>query len=110
MPTLQLRRQLYSMKFLYKLLRGTIDSPYLLSKININVPSRTSRNRDLFVLAKMRTDALQNSPLQKMMSLYNKLSKIHNEIDFFFDTKGNFEKKILGALVQLEISCCIVVV
>ena len=100
MNTLRLRRDLFALRQLYKIINGIQDTSYLLSKINIHVPPRASRMKGLFRLSRARTEILSNSPLERMMALYNILTEINNEIDIFFDNKTQFEKNIVQALVQ----------
>jgi len=88
------------MKQLYCILRGKTDSSYLLSEINIYVPPCQSRSTDIFLPTKSRTNVYLNSPLQSMMTLYNKLAKLDPNIDIFYDSKRKFEDRILQALVQ----------
>ena len=98
--TIRIRRDLYSVKHLYSILNGKTDATNLLHKINIYVPSVTTRNKNLFLPHRTRTNTLSNSPINKMMSLYNKLITIDETIDIFFDNQKQFENKITRALVQ----------
>ena len=93
LSSLQARRKFYILKLLYSLLRGQIDSPYLLSKINFHLPPRTSRMRVFLSASRSRTNLLSDSPIETMIAEYNKVVEVNDEIDIFFDTKQKFEKK-----------------
>ena len=80
----QVRRKFYILKLLYGLLRGQIDSPYLLSKINFHVPPGTSRMRGLLSASRSRTNLLSDSPIETMIAEYNEVVEVNNETDFFF--------------------------
>ena len=86
-------------KLLYNILHRRMDSPYLFSEIHISLPTRASRPRGLFSISKTRTNILHNSPMEKGMKLCNRLIRINRDI--FFNTKYNFEKKVMQALTQL---------
>ena len=101
MNELRLRRDLTILKQLYNVVNGECDTPYLLSKINIYVPPRLNRaKRTLFLPSKARTNILSKAPLERMMTLYNTLLKEDCEIDIFFNTKKEFERRVMQALVH----------
>jgi len=100
MNTLRLRRDLFGLRQLYKIVNGIHDTSYLLSKINIHVPLRVSRMKGLFWLSRAhRTKTLSDAPLERMMALYNVLTEINDKIDIFFNNITQFEKEIVQALV-----------
>ena len=92
------------MKLLHSTLRGQTNSPYLSSKINIiYVPSRVGRAKGLFLPSGTGTQLLANSPIERMMILYNKLIEIISEIIVFSDTKVKFEGQTMVALARLHL-------
>lgn len=92
LPTLQSRRTTSNVLFLHKLLTGEIDSPSLLSSVNINVPAnperlqRSQRRYELIYLKTCTTNYADNEPLRHICRDYNNLyeficfSKTINEI------------------------------
>ena len=99
--TLKLSRDLNSLKQLYNILNGHSDSPVLLFKININAPSGKRRRRDLSKFPRVRTNILLHSPMEKMMSLYNELVNINQNIDIFSDNRRQFENGVIRALAHV---------
>lgn len=77
--TLKQRRDFNDVMFLHKLITGSIDSPVLLSHVNFRVPRLNSRNNDIFVADRFRTNVGDHCALNRAMSLVN---EIENEIDF----------------------------
>lgn len=57
--------------FIAKLLKGEIDAPNILSRVNFNVPARTLRNSNLLRLDFHRTDYAQNEPIRAMCVMLN---------------------------------------
>lgn len=67
------RRKISDVMFLYKVINGFILCPDFLTNINIAVPRKGSRlcNRRTFTLPHTRTNVGQHSPLYRMLSFYN---------------------------------------
>lgn len=66
------RRRFLETIFLYKSIRGLIDSRSYLSNITFFVPnSRTTRNLNTFYYSASRTNLGANSPLNRIMGAYN---------------------------------------
>lgn len=89
------RRTVSDLCMLYKILHSTIDSPYLLSQLNLRIPSRTIRNTNLFDIPYRRTNTGQHSPLIRMQNSFNELSS-RVDIDIFSLSFLKF-KKIMRA-------------
>ena len=70
------RRNLASLSFLYKLINGQIDCPYLMSKLNLTVPRIGSRSESFFYTAFCRTNVLSKSPVVHMCAVYNKICQL----------------------------------
>ena len=49
--------------------------------------------RGLLSASRSRTNLLSDSPIETMITEYNKVVEVDNEIDIFFNTKQKFEKK-----------------
>jgi len=79
--TFIIRKDLCTMKHLYNIPNGGTASPYLLSKKSIYVPQGAKRLRNLFLPPRVRTNTSSNSPITKMMAIYNKAMKINRKID-----------------------------
>ena len=58
-PSLESRRLQYDLMFLRNVLRGDIDSPYLLRCFSLHVPARTTRNLSLFYAAYARINTVK---------------------------------------------------
>lgn len=71
--SLEKRRAISSIKFLYNLLHNKIDCPYLLSQINFLVPRQQSRQSLTFYNERARTNVYIKSPIYSMCSNYNKI-------------------------------------
>jgi Reverse transcriptase (RNA-dependent DNA polymerase) len=92
LDTLEVRRKKVDLYFLYKLLNNLIDSPELLSMINIKTPLCKLRSVELFYLSLATTNLMSNSPIYRIM----KLANIYN-VDLFVNYFCEF--KILINLV-----------
>lgn len=80
--TLEYRRRMSDLTFLYKIINGQIYSPELLSNLNFRVRSANTRLTTMFKLHKRNTNTGEFSPLQRMQNIGNKVSSI----DIFFCT------------------------
>ncbi|XP_046666477.1 uncharacterized protein LOC124358227 [Homalodisca vitripennis] len=65
LPSLETRRSIHDVHFLYKLVNGIIDCPDLLQKINFQIPTGT-RSRVLFARTSVTTSYAANSPVIRM--------------------------------------------
>ncbi|KAG8274853.1 hypothetical protein J6590_098666 [Homalodisca vitripennis] len=64
--SLELRRRVASLMFLYKLVRGVVDDPASLAVLSYRVPSFNSRSKLLFAVPFCRTTAHASSPLYRI--------------------------------------------
>lgn len=71
MCTLEKRREVTGVLFIYQLLSGSIDSPNLLKLVNINSRPRTLRNNEFLYLNTHRTNYGLHKPMSTMSSLFN---------------------------------------
>lgn len=97
MHTLEARRKKSDLVFLFKILNYCIDSPSLISSININTYHRT-RSAKLFTLQVFRNNTSFYSPLTRMCRLYNELSQTHKELDLFNCTLDSFRGRALSLI------------
>lgn len=96
MKTLEARRDILSLNFLYGIIWGLVDCQDLLQAIQINVPSRSLRfNSYFFNVGFHRTEYALNEPLTKVLRLYNKHC---NQLDISFSHQ-HF-KTILNNLIN----------
>ena len=79
------RRQIQSIKFLYKLLHNAIDCPFLPNEVSFRVPRIGSRHRADFSLDKARSKIVQQNPIYLMCSSFNTLS---NLCDIYYHNLG----------------------
>jgi hypothetical protein len=80
LTSLEIRRKVVAVTFLYKLINGFINSPSLLALIKINTPRINARELRIFYCANYRTNLGLNSPVNIMCTAYN---SIHSDIDIF---------------------------
>ena len=69
--TLQERRTFFKLSFINDIISQRIQSEVLLSELNFYVPNRILRTRPLFQINKCHTEYAKNSPVNRMMHLYN---------------------------------------
>jgi hypothetical protein len=96
--TLEKRRSVASLLFLYDILRGRIQEPALLSKININVPRVNSKCTLTFRPPTSRTNLLKYSILHRACHLYNKICNSNPDlhIDIFHEPRLAFQKILMS--------------
>ena len=73
--TLEVRRKVALVKFLYKLLHNKIDCPELLHYINFLVPRCNARKSLTFYSSHVRTNVLLKSPIMLMTGVCNSVSQ-----------------------------------
>lgn len=64
--SLTCRRECHGARFIWKLVHGAIDNPFLLASLNFRIPRLSSRSSSSFALPFSRTNLLQASPLSIM--------------------------------------------
>lgn len=79
MQPLGVRREAAGLLLFYKLLNGMVDSSFLLSQITLRVPSRVTRQADIFHQPCQRTNLALNAPMYRMSALAN----AHCDLDLF---------------------------
>ena len=100
--SLEVRRDLALMLLLRDILTNEFESPYLLEKINIYAPSRNYRTQDLFQVATYRTEQGGSLPLNRCMGLYNKLIYLDPKIDIFFESRVQYRRRAVDALITFH--------
>lgn len=96
MESLEKRRKVQSMLFLYDLINGNIDCPELLEKICFKVPFTSLRHNELFYVSCHRSNYALNSPLIRSFRDYNCLNDIH--LIEFNASKTSFKNFLLQYL------------
>ena len=89
--TLEHRRQMLSVSFVWNIINSNIDSPFLLNKINFNCPPRRSRFYVPIRLNESTVNYLNNESYNQCLSYYN---KFHNV--FLSCNKANSVKKCIS--------------
>ena len=89
--SLENRRKVISLMFLYDILRGEITDPEVLEKIQLYIPRINSGIRMTFRLKNYRTDALKYSVVQRATGLYNNILVDRPDIDIFFHSRKEFK-------------------
>lgn len=69
--SLQKRRVMFDLIFLFKLVNGALNSPALLSELNFNIPQRLTRSNTIFRLNASNTNLHQNSPMVRIQYTYD---------------------------------------
>ena len=76
LPTLENRRIYLDVVFLYKILKGLVDSPQLLGQIGFHVPGRSTRSRNLFAIDFCGTNYISNRPILRMCKSANEYCEV----------------------------------
>lgn len=87
------RRNIGDVVFLSKICQSSVDSPYLLSKINIKIPNRSCRYPVALDIACSASNYRSNSFLIRSARLYNKLVDC-SEFDLFNTKPNTFRNKL----------------
>ena len=91
--SLAVRRKLAAAMFMFDILGNRIDCSNLLASVNINVPSRQTRNYSLLRPTIHRTVYGQHEPI-------NRISVIFNEFQHLFDfgmSRASYKERVLVA-------------
>lgn len=83
LQSLQTRRQIAELCFLYNVLNGGIQCPQLLALVPFNVSVRRGRSTNLFVVPFHPTNYGKNNPFTRILDRANKLSNRCGDVDFF---------------------------
>lgn len=89
--SLDSRRKIADLIFLYKILNREIDCPYLLGQIRFHIPSRDTRLQQLFAIPYHRTALADNQCISRMCKLGNEIS---HHINFFTASLTTFTQFI----------------
>jgi hypothetical protein len=89
--SLNMRRNDSFLIFLYKIIHGIINSPFLLSQIYFNVPRANLRSGRFFYVPRAVTNILHRSPLYTACTLFNSNC---SECDIFVISLGQFKRLI----------------
>lgn len=73
LPSLDKRRYMLSAMFIVKLIKGHIDSSFLVSQIKFNVPGRTTRNFLPISLPIARSNYDYYNPFRRVCLIYNEI-------------------------------------
>jgi hypothetical protein len=98
MHSLEERRNMCVVIFLFKLIHNGIDCPFLLEKIPFNVPRRDTRNFIIFYLKFSRIDLPKFSPIYRMCSITNSYG---NNLDIFSSNISSI-KKLFSNFLDLD--------
>ena len=91
LPSLEDRRRLSDLYFIYKIINGYIDCPHLLSQISLKIPSRSLRRSEIFSVTVHRTNYGSHSPLTRSLAWLN----AHPAIDPFGGSLNRYRTSIL---------------
>lgn len=98
--SLESRRKLNDVLFLYKIANNIIDSEHILQSITFNIPQKKTRLKNLFSIPFKNTNSGQNSPLCRMFQVCNFLN---TEIDFdiFYQSLNLIKNRVKNYLLQM---------
>lgn len=100
MTSLFLRRDVFVLVFLYKLVNNIIDCTTLLDMIQIRVPSLSNvRHQAFFYVSNFITTKYQCFVFNYGFCLFNKLYKNNVPLDFFVQNQTQFKKICYDSLV-----------
>ncbi|KAJ0173127.1 hypothetical protein K1T71_011303 [Dendrolimus kikuchii] len=88
------RRQIADIVMLSKIAQSKIDSPYLLSKICLKVPTRRFRNPIQLFVSRISSYYRANSYFNRMSNNYNLLAVTH-DIDLFISNPQNLKTALV---------------
>ncbi|XP_046688383.1 uncharacterized protein LOC124374166 [Homalodisca vitripennis] len=80
LPSLETRRIMSDILFLWRLVTADIDCPDLLQRISLRVPTCGTRSQNLFVTTSARTNYMRNSSIIRVQRHGNSVSE---DLDFF---------------------------
>ena len=78
LQSLESRRIFLQRIFIFDTLSGAIDCPELLARINLHVPSRSLRHRNMLWIAMHRTTYGQNNPIDRCCRRFNETSDLYD--------------------------------
>ncbi|XP_075150870.1 uncharacterized protein LOC142224978 [Haematobia irritans] len=81
LPTLERRRLVFDVIFISRLLKGEINSQQLISKLDINVPSRVTRQYIPLKLPVVRNNYEEHSSFYRLCRHYNEFSNVFDLTD-----------------------------
>ena len=96
MNSLAMRRKVAGVSFVHQTLAGNINSPFILSRLKLNVNARSLRNVDFLHLSTCRTDYGKYEPINRMIRDGNEFSG--------FDVA--LSKHALKSLMYSSLSLC----
>ncbi|KAG8266658.1 hypothetical protein J6590_066774 [Homalodisca vitripennis] len=79
-PSLETRRIMSDILFLWRLVTADIDCPDLLQRISLRVPTCGTRSQNLFVTTSVRTNYMRNSSIIRVQ---RHGSSVSEDLDFF---------------------------
>ena len=94
--SLEHRRRVSDLSFLYRILNGLIDNPDVIALVNFNVPARCTRHTPLFRSPDYSSWVGHADPFHRICGIANQL---HEGIDFFADTLSGFKIRTCRALI-----------
>lgn len=77
LDSLEKRRKVQTMLFIYDLINGNIDCPALLEKISFKIPHISLRHNEIFHVSCHRNNYVLNNPLIRSLKDYNSLNNKH---------------------------------
>lgn len=96
LPSLEKRRDVQGILYLFKLVHNFIDDPTFFGRVNFNIPAYNTRQQHTFYLDTIAlTNAHQNSPLFRMC---NGCNRAQSEFDIFGISLGSLKQTLISLL------------
>ena len=104
MMTLEQRRMITDLQFLYKIFNNQIDCSELLSSFRVNVPGKLTRldNYSYFAHKKSKSNIMKKSPTWRLSETYNIISKGIKDLDISADNFNLYRAKILNFMENVD--------
>lgn len=95
-PTLAARRVQHDLLFLRNILSTKLDTPLLLERFPLHVPTRSTRNRHLLYEPRARVNTVQRGMFCRLPRATNNfLNSRDVTADIFFDSSGSYRGHVL---------------
>ncbi|CAH2107680.1 unnamed protein product [Euphydryas editha] len=96
--TLEERRQMLDLCFLYDVIHGRFNCPELIERVSLCVPTRRTRHTPLFYVPTLTTNYGKNAVFSRIVALHNKL---FSKIDLFIGSKYSYKNNVKSFISKL---------
>ena len=100
-PSLAQRRIQHDILFLRNILRGRINSSFLLNSFPLHVPPRSTRTLTLFTVPRARVVTVQSGMFGRIPKVMNAFLASHPDADIFYDSFRVFKARVIAYVLTL---------